>query len=191
MMNTPEVKLAVVGVSRDCFPIELTRTRLGKVVDACKSIGVNVYACKTVIENEVDTLAALSEAADAGANAAVLYLGNFGPEGPLSIFAQRFHGPVMACAASEETKASLAGDRGDAYCGMLNASYNFGLRGVHVYIPQMPVGLPDDVAGIDPALQPRREGGDGVRNLKIFGFGPGRRISAPAMPRSSRSMTSV
>jgi len=28
--NAPEVKLAIVGVSRDCFPIDLTRTRLGK-----------------------------------------------------------------------------------------------------------------------------------------------------------------
>ena len=25
-LNSPEVKLALVGVSRDCFPIELTRT---------------------------------------------------------------------------------------------------------------------------------------------------------------------
>ncbi len=76
----------------------------------------------------------------------MIYLGNFGPEGPLSIFAQRFDGPVMACAAAEETKNDLIGGRGDAYCGMLNASYNFGLRGLQVYIPQMPVGLPDELA---------------------------------------------
>lgn len=44
--NAPEVKLAVVGVSRDCFPIELTRKRLGKLVDSCKSAGMDVFACE-------------------------------------------------------------------------------------------------------------------------------------------------
>ena len=172
LINAPNVKLALVGVSRDCFPIELTRTRLGKLTDACKAAGLNVYACKTVIENEKDTVAALAEAADAGTNAAVIYLGNFGPEGPLSIFAQRFNGPVMACAAAEETKNNLIGDRGDAYCGMLNASYNFGLRNVNVYIPQMPVGLPDELAEKVKHFEKVAKILIGVKNLKIFTFGP-------------------
>lgn len=170
--NAPIVKLALVGVSRDCFPIELTRTRLGKLAECCKSAGMDVYACNTIIKNESDTMAALAEVSEAGANAAVIYLGNFGPEGPLSIFAQRFDGPVMACAAAEESKSALVQGRGDAYCGMLNASYNFGLRNVPVYIPQMPVGLPDELAGKIKHFQAIAKIIIGVKNLNIFAFGP-------------------
>jgi L-fucose isomerase-like protein len=170
--NAPDVKLAIVGVSRDCFPIELTRTRLGKLADACKKIGLDVYTCSTIIESECNAAAALEEVVEAGANAAVVYLGNFGPEGPLSIFADYFPGPVMACAAAEESKNTLIQGRGDAYCGMLNASYNFGLRSVPVYIPQMPVGLPDELAPKIAHFENIARIIIGVSNLKIFSFGP-------------------
>ena len=122
MQNCPNVKLALVGVSRDCFPVELTRGRLMALAKACRAKGLRPFTCKTIIENEKDTLAALAEADSAGANAAVIYLGNFGPEGPLAIFAEEFGGPVMACAAAEETGEDLIDGRGDALCGMLNAS---------------------------------------------------------------------
>ena len=36
----------------------------------------------------------------------------------------------MYIAAAEETQENLTGGRGDAYCGMLNASYNLKLRNV-------------------------------------------------------------
>jgi L-fucose isomerase-like protein len=172
MQNTPEVRLAIVGVSRDCFPVELTRNRLERLSAACKSAGLDIYACKTIIENENDTVAALQEADDAGANAAVMYLGNFGPEGPLSIFAENFWGPVMLCAAAEETGANLIDGRGDALCGMLNASYNLGLRGVPAHIPESPVGLPRELA--EEIAHFVRVAGViiGVSNLKIFSFGP-------------------
>ncbi len=172
MLNAPDVKLAIVGVSRDCFPIDLTRTRLGKLAEACKKIGLEIYVAETVIENEVDANAALDEVLSNGANAAVVYLGNFGPEGPLSIFAEQFPGPVMACAAAEETGDNLIQGRGDAYCGMLNASYNFGLRQVNVYIPQMPVGLVDELAEKIAHFETVARIVIGVWNLKIFGFGP-------------------
>jgi len=172
MPNSPQVKLAVVGVSRDCFPIELARSRMGKLLEACKKIHLEPYACKTIIENESDAIKALEELGDAGANAAVIYLGNFGPEGPLSIFAEHFDGPVMACAAAEETKDNLIDDRGDAFCGMLNASYNFGLRSVPVYIPQMPVGLPKELAAKIAHFEVLARIVLGICGLKIFTFGP-------------------
>ncbi|HEY3378580.1 MAG TPA: fucose isomerase [Armatimonadota bacterium] len=172
LLNSPEIKLAIVGVSRDCFPIDLTRRRSRILAESCAKIGVPVALLTTIIENENDALAALKEAADAGANAAVIYLGNFGPEGPLSIFAQQFPGPVMAIAAAEESKALLVDGRGDAYCGMLNASYNFGLRNVPVFIPQWPVGLPDELALQVKHFQTVARIVIGVKNLKIFGFGP-------------------
>ena len=36
--------------------------------------------------------------------------------------------------------------RGDAYCGMLNASYNLKLRNVGAYIPEYPVGTAQECA---------------------------------------------
>jgi L-fucose isomerase-like protein len=171
-INVPEVKLAIVGVSRDCFPIGLTRQRMARLVQACEAAGQSVFACPTIIENEKDTLQALAEAAAAGANAAVIYLGNFGPEGPLAVFAQRFDGPVMAVAAAEESKNTLVDGRGDAYCGMLNASYNFGLRKLPVFIPQMPVGLPDALAAKIKHFAVVARIVIGLQNLRVIGFGP-------------------
>ncbi len=170
--NAPQVKIALVGVSRDCFPIELTRTRLQALAQSCKSKGLKVTACKTIIENENDAMAALGEALDAECNAAVIYLGNFGPEGPLAIFAEEFPGAVMACAAAEESKNSLVGGRGDALCGMLNASYNFNLRELSVHIPAKPVGLPDELADEIVYFEKLARVLIGVAGLKIFTFGP-------------------
>lgn len=172
MANAPQVKLAVVGVSRDCFPIELTRNRLKALSKACREQGLKITTCKTIIENETDAFAAVAEATDAGANAAVIYLGNFGPEGPLSIFAEQFPGPVMACAAAEESITDLINGRGDAFCGMLNASYNFNLRQLNVYIPQIPVGLPEQLADKIEYFQKIARIMLGVAGLKIFSFGP-------------------
>ncbi len=172
LANAPAVKLALVGVSRDCFPIELTQKRLKALTRACQEKQLPVKACRTIIENENDVLAALDEAAEVGADAAVIYLGNFGPEGPLSIFAERFPGPVMACAAAEESGKDLIHGRGDAFCGMLNASINFSLRHLQVYIPQMPVGLAEELAEKIAHFQTVARILVGVDGLKIFTFGP-------------------
>src|SRR5512137_2183428 len=101
MNNIPSVKVALVAVSRDCFPIALSQTRRGKVAEACKKLGLSVVEIKATVENERDALAALDEVRSSGANALCLYLGNFGPEGPETILAQRFGGPVMFAAAAE------------------------------------------------------------------------------------------
>jgi len=172
LINTPEVKLAIVAVSRNCFPMSLSESRLNAVKAACDAAGVNVIALKTIIENEKDTLKALEEAASAGANAAMIYLGNFGPEGPESIFAKRFDGPVGLIAAAEEHGDGLMNDRGDAYCGVLNASYNFALRNVRVHIPEIPTKIPTElVCDIKHFINVARVV-IGVKNLKIIGFGP-------------------
>ena len=78
---------------------------------------------ETFIENELDMKKALKELKKAGCNALVVYLGNFGPETVETLLAKEFDGPVMFAAAAEETQDKLTDDRGDAYCGMLNASY--------------------------------------------------------------------
>jgi L-fucose isomerase-like protein len=172
LKNTPKVKLGIVGVSRDCFPIELARSRTKQVVAACRELDLPVVPCSVVIETEAHALAAVEELNQKGANAAVVYLGNFGPEGPLTIFAKRFGKPFMLCAAAEETHKDLINGRGDAYCGMLNASINCGLRHLRPYIPPMPVGLPGQVARTIAHFVDVARVVIGVQNLKAFSFGP-------------------
>jgi len=172
MHNLPSVNLGIVAVSRDCFPVELSRKRKGHVVAECRKRNIPVTDCDTVVENEHDVLAALGELDRKGANALVIYLGNFGPEGPLTMLGEQFLGPVMLCAAAEESQKNLFGGRGDAYCGMLNASYNCSLRSLAPYIPEYPVGAPADIAGMIEEFVPAARVLIGLSSLKIFTFGP-------------------
>ena len=172
MINIPQVKVGIVAVSRDCFPKEISLKRKERVVQACSSQGVEVVDCETLVENERDVLAAQKELAAKGINALVVYLGNFGPEGPLTMLAQKFHGPVMLCAAAEEEIEELTQGRGDAFCGMLSAGYNCRLRNLSLYIPEYPVGDPDQVAGKIADFIPVARVILGLKKLKIFSFGP-------------------
>lgn len=173
MNNAPKVKTGIVAVSRDCFLLSLSASRKKNVVNEYRKAGGEIADCPTVVENEKDAVKALKWLSNNGVNALVLYLGNFGPEGPETMLAQRFPGPVMLCAAAEETTAdSLVGNRGDAFCGMLSASYNLGLRSVRVYIPEYPVGTPDRIAEMISEFVPIARTVIGVGKLKIFTFGP-------------------
>ena len=172
LMNTPVVKMGLVGVSRDCFPVELARRRLGLLVEECGKLSLDVVPCEVVIESEKDAVKAVEEMRSKGVNAAAIYLGNFGPEGPMTIFARELGVPFMLSGAAEESEETLIDGRGDAYCGMLNASLNCGLRGLRPYIPQMPIGLPGDVAKMIAHFTDVARVLVGLRNLKTFSFGP-------------------
>lgn len=172
MNNVPDVKLGIVAVSRDCFPIELSQKRRDAVLEECGKRGLPVEKVNTIVENEKDAMKALAEAKKLGVNALVLYLGNFGPEGPTTMLAQQFDGPVMFVAAAEETQDNLIAGRGDAYCGMLNASYSAGLRKLRPYIPEYPVGIPYEVGEKIADFVPIARVIIGLKNLKIFAFGP-------------------
>jgi L-fucose isomerase-like protein len=169
MNNVPEIKLGIVAVSRDCFPIELSKKRRDRVAEACNAKGIPVAVLSTIVENEQDVLQVLREAAELGIDSLVIFLGHFGPEGPTTILAQRFGGPVMLAAAAEESQEDLIQGRGDAYCGMLNASYNVGLR---PHIPEYPVGTAEEVADKIAEFIPVARVVNGARSLKIFAFGP-------------------
>ena len=52
--NIPEVKLGIVAVSRDCFPIQLSEKRRAAIVAACQAKGLDLYEAKTTVENEKD-----------------------------------------------------------------------------------------------------------------------------------------
>ena len=116
--NIPQVKLGIVAVSRDCFPIALSTQRRENIVKAYKG---EVFNCQTTVENEQDMLKAIEEVKTAGCNALVVFLGNFGPETPETLIAKNFDGPCMFVAAAEGDGDMING-RGDAYCGMLNCS---------------------------------------------------------------------
>lgn len=172
MNNVPKVRLGIVAVSRDCFPLTLSVERRESVVKACIEKGVEIVNIKTAVENELDVLKALDDLKSANVNALVVYLGNFGPEGPETLLAKRFDGPVMFVAAAEETEKGLRSGRGDAYCGMLNASYNLALRKLNPYIPEYPVGNPAEVAVMISDFEDIARILIGLSKLKIFSFGP-------------------
>ena len=172
MSNIPEVKCGILSVSRDCFIISLSENRRQAIREAYEKQYGSLYEVKKTVENETDMLAAVKEAKDVGCNALVVFLGNFGPETPETLIAREFDGPVMYVAAAEETGKNLINGRGDAYCGMLNCSYNLGLRHLKAYIPEYPVGTAEDVAKMIADFQPVARTLIGLHNLKIITFGP-------------------
>jgi len=172
MKNAPVVKLGIVAVSRDCFPMTLSERRRKAVVAALGAKGIDITEILTIVENEKDAMKALAELKSAECNALLVYLGNFGPEGPETLLAQKFCGPAMFAAAAEESGDDLLNSRGDAYCGMLNASYNLGLRGINAYIPEYPVGTAEEVANMVADFLPVAKVKIGLSKLKIFAFGP-------------------
>ena len=168
MQNIPEVKLGIVAVSRDCFPIGLSIARREAIVKTC---GGNIYECPVTVENEKDMLKAVEDVKAAGCNALVVFLGNFGPETPETLIAKNFDGPCMFVAAAEGD-GDLINGRGDAYCGMLNCSYNLGMRHLRGYIPEYPVGTAGDIGRMIKEFYPIARAVIGVQNLKIITFGP-------------------
>ena len=175
MFNVPKIKLGIVAVSRDCFPEALSTDRRRALIQAYESAygKGDVYECPIcIVESEIHMLRALEDLKENGCNALCVYLGNFGPEIAETMLAQRFDGPCMFCAASEESIDVLADNRGDAYCGMLNASYNLKLRNVHAHIPEYPVGDAEDCARMVHDFLPIARALVGLKNLKIISFGP-------------------
>ena len=175
MNNLPQVKVGIVGVSRDCFPASLTINRRKALVDAyTKKYGAaDIYECPvTIIESEIDMVNALEDIKKAECNALCVYLGNFGPEISETLLAKHFDGPVMFIAAAEESQGDLMDGRGDAYCGMLNASYNLKLRNVKAYIPEYPVGTAEECADMINEFLPIARAIVGLSDLKIISFGP-------------------
>ncbi len=172
MKNMPEVKIGLVAVSRDCFPMSLSERRRKEVAAAYTKKYGDIYEAQTIIENEVDMRKALAEVNEAGCNAIVVYLGNFGPESSETLLIKEFQGPAAVIAAAEESGDSLLDDRGDAYCGMLNASYNLKLRNLRAYIPEYPVGDAEECADMINDFKTVARVRIALSDLKIISFGP-------------------
>lgn len=175
MNNIPEIKVGIVAVSRDCFPESLSVNRRKALVKAYseKYSEREIYECPVcIVESEIHMVKALEDVTKAGCNALCVYLGNFGPEISETLLAKHFDGAVMFCAAAEEASNRLTGDRGDAFCGMLNASYNLKLRNIKAYIPEYPVGDAYECADMIHDFLPIARAVEGLKNLKIISFGP-------------------
>ena len=175
MINIPKMKVGIVAVSRDCFPESLSVNRRKALVDAYtqKYNAEDIYECPVcIVESEIHMVQALDDLKKAGCNALCVYLGNFGPEIAETLLAKHFDGPKMFCAAAEENTGVLSSSRGDAYCGMLNASYNLKLRGVKAYIPEYPVGTAAECADMIHDFLPIARAVYGLNHLKIISFGP-------------------
>ncbi|MDE7051745.1 MAG: fucose isomerase, partial [Lachnospiraceae bacterium] len=177
MNNLPKMKIGIVAVSRDCFPETLSVTRRENLVKAYtdKYGAEDIYECPVcIVESEIHMVQALEDIKKAGCNALCVYLGNFGPEISETLLAKHFEGPKMFIAAAEETSkdGGLIQGRGDAYCGMLNASYNLKLRNVQAYIPEYPVGTAEECADMIHEFVPIARAVYGLTHLKIISFGP-------------------
>ena len=175
MNNTPEVKIGIVAVSRDCFPESLSVNRRKALVEAYKAKydAAEIYECPVcIVESEIHMVQALEDIKKAGCNALCVYLGNFGPEISEALLAKHFDGPKMFVAAAEESGDNLCQGRGDAYCGMLNASYNLALRNIKAYIPEYPVGDAEDCADMIHEFVPIARAVAALSQLKIISFGP-------------------
>ena len=175
MNNMPEVKVGIVAVSRDCFPESLSVNRRKALVEAYtkKYDAKDIYECPVcIVESEIHMVQALEDIKKAGCNALCVYLGNFGPEISETLLAKHFDGPKMFVAAAEESKDNLVQGRGDAYCGMLNASYNLALRNIKAYIPEYPVGTADECADMIHEFLPIARAVIGLSDLRIISFGP-------------------
>ncbi len=176
MNNIPKIKVGLVAVSRDCFPAPLAVNRRKALAEAyTKKYGSeDLYECPiTIVESEIDMVNALEDVKKNGCNALCVYLGNFGPEIAETLLAKNFDGPKMFCAAAEESQGTLGiSGRGDAFCGMLNASYNLALRNTKAWIPPYPVGDAEDCADMIHEFLPIARVAVGLSKLKIISFGP-------------------
>lgn len=173
MNNIPKVKVGIVAVSRDCFPESLSVNRRKNLIDAyTKKYGnESIYECPIcIVESEIHMMQALEDIKKAGCNALCVYLGNFGPEIAEIMLVQKFDGPAMIVAAAEED--DLIQGRGDAYCGMLNASYNLALRNLRAYIPEEPVGSAEECADNINEFVKIARAVIGLSSLKLISFGP-------------------
>ena len=175
MENMPKTKVGIVAVSRDCFPESLSVNRRKALVEAYtkKYDAADIYECPIcIVESEIHMVQALEDIKKAGCNALCVYLGNFGPEISETLLAKHFDGPKMFVAAAEESGNGLMDGLGDAYCGMLNASYNLKLRNVKAYIPEYPVGTAEQCADMIHEFVPIARTVTALSELKIISFGP-------------------
>ena len=143
------MKVGIVAVSRDCFPESLSVNRRKALVEAYakKYDAADIYECPVcIVESEIHMVQALEDIKKAGCNALCVYLGNFGLKSLRHYLQSILTNLRCSLQQAKRNTQTLASSRGDAYCGMLNASYNLKLRNIKAYIPEYPVGTAEECA---------------------------------------------
>lgn len=174
---SPRIKLAIVSASRGCFPRSLSECRTEKLIKAAKALGIELFVpngpCQ-VIEDKDDAREAARQAMAADCDGVILYLGNFSPEIEDAVFVKEFAKPVMLLAAAEEMAGTLAGERGDALCGLLSCAMAIHKRGLgpRVHVPESPVVGTDAGAAAIVDFVKIMKVVKGIRNAAIGLYGP-------------------
>jgi len=148
---SPDIKIGLVGASRDCFPRALTEKRISQLCEELNKRSIDYFypegECQ-IIESRSHAREAADLLTQANCDAAVLYLGNFSPEIEDATFVKEFSGNVMLVAAAEDSSNDLFDGRGDALCGLLSAMLAMSNREFtnRIHLPENPVILPPEAA---------------------------------------------
>ena len=175
MKNIPEVILGIVVGSTNWMSTELAIQRRQELVEIYrKKYGQeHVHECPICIDdNEINVKRALKDLEKAGCNALCLYFGNYGPEHTSTILAEQFSGPVMFCAAAEDSGKHMQTERKDAYSGLINACYDLSLKKKSVYLASKPVGTKEECIEMIHGFIPIARSLLAMKDLKIISFGP-------------------
>ncbi len=173
----PEVKLALVSASRDCFPRSLSEDRMNNLVSCCREMGLSLFVPEGecgIIESKTHAIEAVQQIKLANCDGAILFLGNFSPEIEDAFFVKQLDKPVAVIAAAEESADGLATSRGDALCGLLSATMAIRKRGLldQVYLPPDPIVRPEEGAQAIAKFIKIMQVVKGIRNATIGLFGP-------------------
>ncbi len=170
--NIPKIRVGLIASSRSNFADELSETSRSQIGSILEERQIPVHVVSQLVVTEEQAVMAVKEAKDAECQALAVILGNFGPETPETLIAKYFDGPVMYAAVSEIEADALYGARRDAYCGLLNCSYNLDIRNLDAYIPQYPVGSASEIASMIQNFLPVARALTAIRRMKVITFGP-------------------
>ncbi|RGZ00645.1 fucose isomerase [Clostridium sp. AM58-1XD] len=170
--NYPEIRLGLVMSSRNNFSEQLSADSAADLKQFTANEKMDVSVCPILVERENNISDILDFLRREKCNALAVVLGNFGAETPETILAERFDGPVMFAGVTEECDERMYDSRRDSYCGMLNCSYNLGIRGQKAYIPRYPVGTCEGIVKAMKKFLPVARAVVGLKALKIISFGP-------------------
>ena len=162
MNNIPEVKLGIIAVSRDCFPIALSTQRRKNIVAA---YGDGLYECPITVENEKDASEAIADVRAHGV------LGDIGPQ----VAHPQVVGAVQHTAESVATavdQVAVALCRGDDHGRAVELLDEQGFGGLGAKVAQ------EHHQGVDPV---GADIGDGVGGVLLVLHGDGTLIQPIAV----------
>ena len=175
MMNIPEIKVGIVAVSRDCFPESLSVNRRKALADAYKAKygEADIYESPGLHRRKRDPYGAGTGGYQkAGCNATGSISRKLRTGDLRDTSRQTFRRTKNVTLRRLRKAETICWTTGDAYCGMLNASYNLKLRNIKAYIPEYPVGTAQECADMIHEFVPIARAVKALSELKIISFGP-------------------